>query len=45
MERNQKWLKEKSQKQKKMKEKIEKKEMNECTFKPKTYSKDFLKKK
>lgn len=45
MKRNQKWMEDKDKKFKKMKQKVEKQEMKECTFKPNTQGKDFLKKK
>jgi hypothetical protein len=44
MERNKEWVREKQEKEKKAKEGREKLEMEECTFKPKTLGKEFLKK-
>jgi hypothetical protein len=40
--RNQKWMERKSKKFEKMKKKADKKQMDQCTFKPKTHGKDFL---
>jgi len=42
MHRNQEWMKERKNKYKKAKEIAEMQEMDQCTFKPKTLSKEFL---
>ena len=44
MERNEEWVREKVEKERKAKEGRDRQEMQECTFKPKTLGKEFLKK-